>query len=244
MKNIFKFPFLSVLVFLVIGCGGGGDSTSTPDSASLVSNTLVTSLDSNETKSGNVVVKNVSSTSVSYSIKYDSNSSVAKNGNFTYVSQNANGEFTFSLDINGTELGDGNFTLSSTFPSAGNDLSFTHSFVVKNLAPTWTASSYNTGIDINDSTNAQQTIFDLTTVSSDFDGDEITYSIENITPPHVGDQTRWENSTYIDASGVLKVQNLTINDPNIDGTVIVTIRATADGGYNDANVSFTFTDTQ
>ena len=44
-----------------------------------------------------------------------------------------------------------------------------------NHAPVWTASSYNTGLTIEDTTDNAQTIKDLTAVSSDADGDAITY---------------------------------------------------------------------
>ena len=112
-----------------------------------------------------------------------------------------------------------------------------------NNAPTWTASSYNTGLTVRDNTNDAITIKDLISISSDNDGDAITYTIVSISVPHSNDQTAWNNSVYID-NGVLKVHNLTINDPDMDGTVTVTIKATAIGGSNNTNVSFTFGNTQ
>ena len=241
MKILTKYLMISVIVTFFVACGGGSTSNKTPDSAILVSNTLPTSLDSNQTKSGSLVVKAVSSTSVDYIIKYDSNSSVAKSGSFGFVSQNASGEYTFSLEINGTELKDGNFTLSSTFPSAGTDLDFSHQFTVNNLAPTWTQSSYNTGLTITDRTDAAQTIQDLTTISSDPEGDPITYSIVSVSVP--SDQAAWDNSVVIN-SGVLQVQNLMTNDPNTSGTVTVTVKATSSGGSATTTISFTFNDVQ
>ena len=110
-----------------------------------------------------------------------------------------------------------------------------------NAAPTWTASSYATGLTITDGSDTTQTIKDLTAVSSDADGDTMTYSIVSISVP--GEQSIWNNSIVIE-SGILKVKNLMTNDPATSGTVTVTVRVTATGGSSDSTVSFTFNDVQ
>ncbi len=111
--------------------------------------------------------------------------------------------------------------------------------VPANTAPTWTASSYDTGITVDDANDDPKTIKDLTAVSSDAEGDSISYSIVSISVP--GQPVEWQNSIYIE-NGVLKVHNLLTNDPETVGDVIVTVRATADGGSNDATVQFHFND--
>jgi hypothetical protein len=108
-----------------------------------------------------------------------------------------------------------------------------------NHAPTWTASSYDTGLTVDDSSDNAITIKDLTAVSSDADGDAISYSVVSISQPEPLDQTIWNNSVIIQ-SGVLKVQNLTTNDPNTSGTVTVTVRASDGSSSSDTTVTFTF----
>jgi hypothetical protein len=112
-----------------------------------------------------------------------------------------------------------------------------------NQAPTWTQASYNTGLTIDDSSNAEQTIQDLTAISSDTEGDTITYSVVSVDSPHPLDDSVFENSLFID-SGILKIQNLQTNNPATSGTTTIVVRATATGGYNDTNVSFEFNDVQ
>ena len=111
--------------------------------------------------------------------------------------------------------------------------------VPTNNAPVWTASSYATGLTVDDTSDNAITIKDLTAVSSDADGDTITYSIVSISQPEPLDQTIWNNSVVIQ-SGVLKVQNLLTQDPNTSGTVTVTVRASDGSSSNDTTVSFTF----
>ena len=110
-----------------------------------------------------------------------------------------------------------------------------------NNAPVWTASSYDTGLEIIDDNDNPKTIKDLTAVSSD--ADAITYSIVSVSVPDSADQSAWNNATYIE-NGVLKVKNLVTLDPNYDGTVTVTISASATGGSNNTTVSFVFRNTQ
>jgi hypothetical protein len=83
----------------------------------------------------------------------------------------------------------------------------------------------------------------LTAISSDTEGDTITYSIVSVDSPHPLDDSVFENSLFID-SGILKIQNLQTNDPGTSGTTTIVVRATATGGYNDTNVSFEFNDVQ
>lgn len=111
-----------------------------------------------------------------------------------------------------------------------------------NTAPTWTQASYSTGIIVDDTTDTAQIIKDLTAVSSDADDDLITYRIISITIANPGEQTAWNNSVVIQ-SGVLKVQNLAVNDPDTSGTIIVKVRATSIGGSSDTNVVFAFNNT-
>ena len=108
-----------------------------------------------------------------------------------------------------------------------------------NHAPVWTASSYATGITVDDTSDNAITIKDLTAVSSDADGDAITYSIVSISVPISNEQATWNNSVVIQ-SGVLKVQNLTTNDPDVNGNVTVTVRASDGSSSSDTTVTFTF----
>lgn len=137
---------------------------------------------------------------------------------------------------------------ASIIATEGNeDFTFAHSIRCiadeVNYAPTWTASSYATGITITDADDTVKTIQDLTTISSDADGDAITYSIVSISVPNAFDQTAWDNSVYLD-NGVLKVRNLQTNDPDITGTITAIVRATSTGGSNDTGISWGFTNVQ
>ena len=137
---------------------------------------------------------------------------------------------------------------ASTIAAESNeDFTFAHSIRCiadeVNHAPTWTASSYATGLTITDASDAEQIIKDLTAVSSDADGGAITYSVVSISVPNSVEQTSWNNSVVIN-SGVLQVQNLMTNDPDVNGVVTVTVKATSTGGSSDTTVSFTFNDVQ
>ncbi len=137
--------------------------------------------------------------------------------------------------------------------NAGNSSSVTHTYVVNaapvtpppavNSAPTWTASSYNTGLTVRDLDNNSITIKNLTALSSDNESDTITYSIVSISVPSSFDQNDWDNATFIE-SGVLKVKNLMAVNPHWDGTVTVTVKATATRGSNNTNISFEYNDFQ
>jgi hypothetical protein len=108
-----------------------------------------------------------------------------------------------------------------------------------NHAPVWTASSYNTGITVDDTSDNAITIKDLTAVSSDADGDVITYSIVSVSVPSSADQTHWNNSVAIN-NGVFQVHNLTTNDPDFNGDITVTVRASDGSSSSDTTVTFTF----
>jgi hypothetical protein len=108
-----------------------------------------------------------------------------------------------------------------------------------NHAPVWTASSYDTGLTVDDSSDNAITIKDLTAVSSDADGDAISYSVVSISVPAGENPVVWNNSVVIN-NGILQVQNLTTNDPNTSGTVIVTVRASDGSSSSDTTVTFTF----
>jgi len=112
-----------------------------------------------------------------------------------------------------------------------------------NHAPQWTQSTYDTGLTIRDDSDAPKTIMDLTAVSSDADGDNLTYTIVSISVPDSADQDAWDPATYIE-NGVLKVKNLVTLDPNYDGTVSVTVRASDGSSSSTTNINFTFVDTQ
>jgi hypothetical protein len=180
---------------------------------------------------GYITLKDSSNDDVAFDVTLDKNVSTIKpKSNLANLVQ-----YTLTLkstiaDFAGNELaGGGNVDKVITFTTKATP----------NNAPTWTQASYDTGLTIDDSSDASQTIMDLTSVSSDSDGDTISYSIENISSPN--DPTAWSNSLYIE-NGALKVQNLLTNDPNFEGNVIVTIKASDNSLSNDTNVSFTYSD--
>jgi hypothetical protein len=214
---------------------------------SLMTYTLnIPDTDSNATLNGWVKLEDsdgLSNTGISFELldRNDSNNSV-----YTAMMTDVgnDGNYTFSIDLQAQSVDASHYTFktSAISPVIGgenpqSDVVISHNFEVRNLAPTWTATSYNTGLTINDSSDAEQTIQDLTAISSDVDGDTITYSIVSIDVP--AEQIEWNNSIYLD-NGILKVQNLQTNDPDTSGTVTVRVKATAIGGANDTNVSFTF----
>ena len=108
-----------------------------------------------------------------------------------------------------------------------------------NHAPQWTQSTYDTGLTIIDDSDAPKTIMDLTSASSDADGDNLTYTIVSVTPSNNGDQTAWDNSVYIE-NGVLKVHNLLTNNPNINGTISVVVRVSDGTSSSNTTVNFEF----
>lgn len=108
-----------------------------------------------------------------------------------------------------------------------------------NHAPQWTQSTYDTGLTIRDDSDAPKTIMDLTSASSDADGDNLTYTIVSVTSPNAGDQTTWNNSVYIE-NGVLKVKNLVANDPNGEGTVAVEVKVSDGTSSSNTTVNFNF----
>ena len=112
-----------------------------------------------------------------------------------------------------------------------------------NHAPVWTQSSYDTGLTIDDLDDGVRNILDLTTVSSDPDGDTLTYSIVSISIPVSNDQVVWDNSIYISA-GVLNVQNLMTNNPSINGDITVVVRVSDGDITSDTSVTFTFVNRQ
>jgi hypothetical protein len=112
-----------------------------------------------------------------------------------------------------------------------------------NKPPKWTASSYNTGLTIEDGTDAVQNIKNLKSVSSDPEGDTITYSIVSVSSPDSAENSVWSASLSI-SSGSLVVKNLKSNDPDSIGVVNVTIRATAKGGSANTTIKFNFNDVQ
>ena len=225
---------LILVSVLFVGCGGGSSSSS-GDSAVVTVNNLPTQIDVNTTFDGNLTITNVGSTTYVYTIE-NNVSTVVKTSSMNDVGN----DNIFIVDINMSGVTEGNYTFNSTVTGTdGVDKNITHAFYIGNYTPIWTASSYATGITVRDNTNSAITTKDLTAISSDAENDTITYSIVSINVPHSNDQTAWNNSVYIE-SGVLKVHNLTTNDPDIDGTVTVTIKATATGGSNNTTISFEY----
>jgi hypothetical protein len=106
-------------------------------------------------------------------------------------------------------------------------------------APTWTATSYDTGLTISDDNDDPKTIMDLKSVSSDADGDTLIYSIVSISTQNVNDDIPWTNSLSIQ-NGILQAQNLVTNDPNFDGTVTVTVKASDGTSSSNTTVNFDF----
>lgn len=210
---------------------------------------IATTIDSNETLVGSIVLVDsdgLSSNSYSFELLdlNDSNNSVYTG---TMDDVGSDGNYTFSIDLSAQGVGSSHYSFktSAISPVIGgespqSDVIITHDFEVLNAAPTWTAASYTTGITVDDTTDAAQTILDLTTVSSDADGDTITYSIVSVTVPFAGEQTIWNNSINIDGSGVLVVTNLTTNNPGFNGDITVKVKATSTGGSSDTDVTFAF----
>ncbi len=108
-----------------------------------------------------------------------------------------------------------------------------------NHAPQWTQSTYDTGLTIRDDSDAPKTIMDLTSASSDADGDNLTYTIVSVTSPNSNDNIPWSNSLFIQ-NGILQVKNLVINDPNFDGIVSVVVRVSDGISSSNTTVNFDF----
>ena len=165
-------------------------------------------------------------------------------GTIASVEWTENGNFLAdTLSFNYTPSTTGNHTLTLTVTdddgATGSDTMVVNATATPvNQAPEWTQASYDTGLTIDDSTDDTRNIMDLKFVTSDAENDPITYSIVSISVP--GQQIEWDNSVVIE-SGVLKVKNLMINDPDTNGNVIVTVKAEATGGSNNADITFTFT---
>ena len=209
---------------------------------------IVTSIDSNETLNGSIILSDndgVAQNSYNFDLldRNDSNNSVYS-GTITDVGSDNN--YTFSIDLSAQNISPSHYALvtQAISPVIGgenpqSDVVITHNFEVNNLAPTWTASSYDTGLTIRDDNDDPKTIKDLTAVSSDADGDAIAYSIVSISTPSVNDDTIWNNSVYIE-NGVLKVHNLITNDPTFDGTISVVVKVSDGTSSSNTTVNFDF----
>lgn len=112
-----------------------------------------------------------------------------------------------------------------------------------NAAPTWTASSYASGVTVTDADDTVKVIKDMNGLCTDADGDAITISEGSVTTQATGDNAKMQSSLFID-SGIIKIQNLMTNDPAITGTITLTVNCSATGGSDSTDVSFTFTDVQ
>ncbi len=115
--------------------------------------------------------------------------------------------------------------------------------VTDNNAPIWAQPSYDTGLTIQDLTDDPKTIFDLSAVSSDEDGDTITYSVESVSSPGGVEDNKFMSSLFVE-NGILKIENLITNDPNNDGLITITVKASDGTAFNNADISFTFQDVQ
>jgi len=246
MKTFVKMIIsLSLVALMCNGCGGSsGGATSSASNPLSVSNDLNSTLDYNGSLQGDVNITNGAYSSYDFNITADANSSVIKSGtlsNATVTTTATASVSTFAVDVNMSGV-DGNFTFNSTITGvdSGDSSTIGHKFVVNpNHAPVWTASSYNTGITVIDDNDNAKIIKDLTAVSSDADGDNLTYTIVSVTPSNNGDQTAWNNSVYVE-NGVLKVHNLLTNNPNIDVTVSVVLKVSDGTSSSNTTVNFDF----
>ena len=134
---------------------------------------------------------------------------------------------------------DTNFQLQSTAGVQKSAAALAEQNSPLNHAPKWTQSSYDTGLTIRDDNDDPKTIMDLTSVSSDADGDSLSYSIVSISTPNINDDIPWENSLYIE-NGVLKAKNLVANDPDFNGAVSVVVKVSDGTNSSNTTVNFDF----
>ena len=113
-----------------------------------------------------------------------------------------------------------------------------------NQPPEWTQASYDTGLTITDANDDPKVILDLASRCSDPEGDTITYTVESVHSSGAPlDEPKIKNSLYVE-NGVLKIHNLMTNDPDFDGTITVTVKASATGGSSNTDILFVFHNTQ
>ena len=172
------------------------------DSLMTYSTSIPSSVDSNGTLVGSVTLVDsdgLSSTNINFDFQDLGNANVV-----VYTGQavdsNDDGVYDFSVDVNAEGVGVGVYRFVSVVsPVVGGevaqgDVTVAFDFNVSNVAPTWTASSYVTGLTIDDADDGDRVILDLTGVSSDVEGDVISYSVVSISVPAPADQTKWDNS--------------------------------------------------
>ena len=239
---------LGLVALILNGCGGSSSTDATPSTSNplSVSYDLNTTLDYNGSLVGDVNITNGAYNSYSFTITADVNNSVVKSGNLanaTITTTATVSVSTFAVDVNMSGV-DGNFIFNSTIAGvdSGDSSTIVHKFVVTpNHAPVWTASSYNTGLTIRDDNNNPKIIKDLTAVSSDVDGNTLTYTIVSVTSPSVNEDTAWSNLLYIE-NGVLKVKNLLTNANNIDfnGQISVVVKVSDGTSSSNTTVNFDF----
>jgi len=137
-------------------------------------------------------------------------------------------------------------TISSNACTVGTVLNNNESCEITvscNTAPVWTQTSYNTGLTVQDNDDSVNVIQDLSTISSDNEGDSITYTIEDVSVPFPTEKSYWLNALYLE-NKTLKVRNLFSIDPDVDGEIVVTIKASDGIKSSNANISFLYHDTQ
>ena len=211
---------------------------------------LPSTLDANETLTGSITLSDddgLSNTNITIELQdVDNSNNVVYTGEM--VDSKNNGAYEISIDLTANSIPNGNYALVAIVsPVIGGDnpqgdVTISHSIKVgRNTAPTWTASSYDTGVTVYDDLNTNQIVLDLTTISSDTDGDNVNYSIISVSKvPNISDQDEWNNSININNNNVLVVSNLMNENPFVSGNVSVIIRVSDDLLINDTNVSFYF----
>lgn len=252
---------------LVVGfsaCGGGGSTTPAgSDSPVVIGDIMVSSSNVSLVKVDDINLSIVNGDDLNVSVVItDTDGVVSVDWNLYLINtggalidsgslSSTDGNYTAELDY--TVLSsDGNYTfvfsavgvVGGVDPVSEAQKSFGFEVLTANSAPVWTESSYDTGLTITDADDTAKVILDLSAVSSDADGDDITYTVENVSSSVAPlDEQKIKDSLYVD-SGVLKIHNLNTNDPDSDATITITVNASATGGSNNADIVFTFDNVQ
>lgn len=118
-----------------------------------------------------------------------------------------------------------------------------HAQTSTNDTPTFTQSIYETGITVTDASNAAQNILDLNSVTSDSNGDPLSFTIVSFTTPFDnGEITLFENVFQIN-SGILQAVDLFTGDPDLDGDISITVQVSDGVSSSVATVNLMFGNT-